>query len=215
MVGPSSRSLSMPLHLPPPARRAVLLAAPALLLRPAAAAVPATPAQMQGPYYPRAIPADADADLVRVAGQAAPARGQPLLLTGVVRSTDGAAIPGAEVEIWQADHAGIYLHPEDARIAARDPAFQGFGRTAADAGGRYAFRTIRPGVYPGRTPHIHLRARAARGPVLTSQIYFPDEPRNDGDILLRNVTGPQRALLMASLSPMDTGQRATFDIVLR
>jgi protocatechuate 3,4-dioxygenase beta subunit len=205
----------MPVLVPRPARRAVLLAAPALLIRPAAAAVPATPAQIEGPYYPRAIPADADADLVQVAGQAAPALGRPLLLTGVVRSTDGAALPGAQVEIWQADHAGIYLHPGDARVAARDPGFQGFGRAVADAEGRYAFRTIRPGLYPGRTPHIHLRARAASGPALTSQIYFPDEPRNDGERLLRSVTGQQRALLMASLSPMDAGQRATFDIVLR
>jgi protocatechuate 3,4-dioxygenase beta subunit len=195
-------------------RATPFLAAPALLIRPAAAQVPATPAQMEGPYYPRAIPADADADLLRVAGQARTALGRPLLLTGLVRSSDGAALPGAQVEIWQADHAGIYLHPRDARIAERDPGFQGYGRAVADGAGRYAFRTIRPGLYPGRTAHIHLRARPADGPALTTQVYFPDEARNDGDMLLRRVTGAQRALLIASVTPMDGGQRAEFDVIL-
>lgn len=204
----------MHLPLPSPARRALLLAAPALLIRPAAAQLIATPAQIEGPYYPRAIPDDADADLLHVAGQERAARGQPLLLEGVVRATDGAPIPGARVEIWQADHAGIYLHPADARVAERDPGFQGYGRAVADGGGRYAFRTIRPGLYPGRTAHIHLRARTADGAALTTQVYFPDVPLNDRDGLLRRMTGPQRALLMASLAPVDAGQRAIFDIVL-
>ena len=195
-------------------RAAPLLAVPALLLRPALAQLRETPAQMEGPYYPRAIPADADADLIRVAGQAAPARGRPLLLTGIVRATDGTPLPGARIEIWQADHAGIYLHPRDARIGERDAGFQGYGRAVADGEGRYAFRTIRPGLYPGRTAHIHLRARPVDGQALTTQVYFPDEPRNDGDVLLRRVTGARRALLMASLSPMDAGQRAEFDIFL-
>jgi len=186
-------------------RAAPLLAVPALLLRPALAQLRETPAQMEGPYYPRAIPADADADLRRVAGQAATARGRPLLLTGILRATDGTPLP---------DHAGIYLHPRDARIAERDPGFQGYGRAVADGEGRYAFRTIRPGLYPGRTAHIHLRARPVDGQALTTQVYFPDEPRNDGDVLLRRVTGARRDLLMASLSPMDAGQRAEFDIFL-
>jgi protocatechuate 3,4-dioxygenase beta subunit len=204
----------MPLILPSIARRGLVLAAPALLIRPAAAQVPVTPAQMEGPFYPRAIPADADADLLRVAGQPGVARGLPLLLTGLVRSSDGTALPGARVEIWQTDHSGIYLHPGDARIAERDLGFQGFGHAVADGQGRYAFRTIRPGLYPGRTAHIHLRASPAQGTALTTQVYFPDEPRNERDGLLRRLSGPQRSLLMARLAPMDGGQRAEFDIVL-
>jgi protocatechuate 3,4-dioxygenase beta subunit len=196
-------------------RRRLLLAAPALLAWPAAAQVPRTPAQTEGPYYPRAIPADADDDLLVVDGQQGMARGIPLLLAGVVRGPDGAALPGARVEIWQADHAGIYLHPRDARVAQRDAGFQGFGRAVADGQGRYAFRTIRPGLYPGRTPHIHLRVRpAAADAALTSQLYFPDEPRNDTDGLLRRLPPASRALLMARLTPVDGGQHAAFDIVL-
>ena len=74
--------MGLPLHFAP---RRLILAAPALLVRPAAAQVPLTPAQMEGPYFPRAIPADADADLMRVAGQPRMARGQPLRFEGVVR----------------------------------------------------------------------------------------------------------------------------------
>jgi protocatechuate 3,4-dioxygenase beta subunit len=199
----------------PPLPRRLVLAAPALLALPAAAQVPRTPAQTEGPYYPRAIPADADADLLRVAGQPRQARGRPLLLEGVVRGPDGAALAGARVEIWQADDGGIYLHPRDTRLAERDMSFQGYGRAVADGAGRYAFRTIRPGVYPGRTPHIHLRATSADGALaLTTQVYFPDEPQNARDGLLRRLPAASQALLMAQLTPMDGGQRAGFDIFL-
>lgn len=195
--------------------RRVVLAAPALLVLPAAAEMPRTPAQMEGPYYPAAIPADADADLLQVAGQPRPARGQPLLLEGVVRGPGGAALTGARVEIWQADDAGIYLHPRDGRLAQRDAAFQGYGRAVADGAGRYAFRTIRPGLYPGRTRHIHLRAASADGALrLTTQLYFPGEPLNETDMLLRRLSAEARALLLARVSAWDGGQRAEFDIVL-
>lgn len=195
--------------------RRLLLAAPALLALPAAAQAPATPAQMEGPYYPRAIPADADADLLRVAGQGAAARGTPLLLEGVVRAADGSALPGARVEIWQADDQGIYLHPRDPRLEERDAGFQGYGRAVADGAGRYAFRTIRPGLYPGRTRHIHLRAQPATGrTALTTQVYFPNEPENDSDPLLRRMANDQRALLTARVAPADGGLRAGFDIFL-
>ncbi len=196
-------------------RRPLLVLPAALLAMPAAAQMARTPAQTEGPYYPRAIPADADADLLRVAGQPGPARGIPLLLTGLVRGPDGAALPGARVEIWQADAQGIYLHPRDPRLAERDSGFQGYGRAVADSAGRYAFRTIRPGLYPGRTPHIHLRAiPAGGGTPLTTQLYFPDEARNAQDGLLRRVSPEARALLMARLSPVDGGQRAEFDLIL-
>lgn len=197
-----------------PTRR-LLLAAPALLTLPALAQVPRTPAQMEGPYYPNAIPADADNDLLQVAGQPRQARGQPLLLEGVVRGPDGSALSGATVEIWQADYHGIYLHPGDSRLASRDEAFQGFGRTVSDGAGRYAFRTIRPGLYTGRTRHIHLRAASPDGRLrLTTQMYFPEEPLNATDGLFRRLTAEARALLTARISATDAGQRAAFDIFL-
>lgn len=206
----------MPLHLPALHRRGLILLAPALLPMGRAQAQPlVTPAQMEGPYYPRAIPADADADLRRVAGQGREATGRPLLLAGQVRNLDGAPLPGARIEIWQADESGIYLHPRDSRLASRDNGFQGYGRAQADGAGRYAFRTIRPGRYPGRTPHIHLRAHPPGGGApLTTQVYFPDEPLNAQDGLLRRVAEARRALLLARLSSTDEGQRAEFDVIL-
>ena len=173
-----------------------------------------TPAQMEGPFYPRVIPDDADADLRRVIGAAREAQGRPLLLEGIIRNAAGGALPGSSIEIWQTDDQGIYLHPGD-RIAQRDAGFQGYGRTTADGAGQYAFRTIRPGTYPGRTPHIHLRAHPpAGGAPLTTQVYFPDEPDNARDGLLNRVAEASRALLLARLEPMDGGQRAIFDIYL-
>jgi protocatechuate 3,4-dioxygenase beta subunit len=204
----------MSLAIPAVHRRLILLS-PALLALPAGAQSLRTPAQTEGPYYPRAIPADADADLLRVAGQAAPARGVPLLLTGLVRGSDGSAIAGAQVEIWQADAQGIYLHPRDPRLDQRDAGFQGYGRAVADGEGRYAFRTIRPGLYPGRTPHIHLRAQPPSGAAaLTTQVYFPGEARNDTDGLFRRLPPEARALLVARITAQDGGQRAAFDIFL-
>jgi protocatechuate 3,4-dioxygenase beta subunit len=195
--------------------RRLLLAGPALLSLPATAQIARTPAQMEGPFYPRAIPADADDDLLRVAGQPRAARGQVLLLGGVVRNRDGAPVAGARVQIWQADAAGIYLHPGDARFAERDPGFQGYGATRTTEAGAYAFRTIRPGLYPGRTPHIHMRVTSPDGRMeLTTQAYFPDSSGNDRDFLLRSLSGADRALLMVTLTPMDEGARGRFDIVL-
>lgn len=195
--------------------RRLILAAPVLLIRPAAAQAPLTPAQMEGPYFPTSIPADADADLIRVAGQARPARGQPLRFEGVIRGRDGAPLPGTRVQIWQADAEGIYLHPRDPRQAERDPGFQGYGATITDHAGRYAFRTIRPGLYPGRTPHIHLRATSADGRLdLTTQAYLPTSPENARDFLLRRLSAEQRAMLMMTLTATDDGQHARFDIVL-
>ncbi|HYF06817.1 MAG TPA: protocatechuate 3,4-dioxygenase [Acetobacteraceae bacterium] len=176
-----------------------------------------TPAQAEGPFYPRPLPAETDADLVRVAGAPRQAQGMRVALTGRVLRVDGTPVPGTRIEIWQTDHQGIYLHPRDPRVAQRDPGFQGYGVAVADAAGHYAFRTIRPAHYPGRTAHIHLRATPPGGAPLTTQVYFPDDPGNEQDGLLRRVADPaRRAALMARMEPASGGEeRALFDIVLR
>ena len=95
------------------------------------------------------------------------------------------------------------------------PAFQGYGRAVADGQGRYTFRTIRPGHYGGRTPHIHLRAhRPGGGPALTTQVYFPDEAQNARDSLFTAVAAARRGLLLARLEASEDGQRAIFDVIL-
>lgn len=204
-------------------RRQVLLAGMAMTAP--ACAVPKdaqdgltpTPPQAEGPYYPRPLPAETDADLTRVAGAAREALGDRILLTGRVLRMDGSPIPGTVIEIWQTDAQGIYLHPRDPRVARRDPGFQGYGRTQADAEGRYAFHTVRPARYEGRTAHIHLRAHPPGGAPLTTQVYFPDDPANARDGLLGRVQDPaRRRALMARIEPVLGGEtRAAFDVVLR
>ncbi len=55
------------------------------------------------------------------------------------------------------------------------------GHQIADDEGRFELETIVPGLYPGRTRHIHVIVRAPNGPVLTTQLYFPEEPANATD----------------------------------
>ena len=148
----------------PAGRRAALHAIAAVALSPlAAAAQPAlapTPAQTEGPFYPRTIPADHDADLTQIAGRDARAQGTTLYLSGHVLARDGRPRADTIVELWQCDALGRYHHVGDDG-GTRDDNFQGYGTTTTDAAGRYAFKTIRPVAYPGRPGP---RGAIARGP---------------------------------------------------
>ncbi|MCC7275049.1 MAG: hypothetical protein IT561_20445, partial [Alphaproteobacteria bacterium] len=130
-----------------------LLAGTARWSAPAYAAAAATPQQTEGPFYPTALPLDADNDLVRVAGAAAAARGTVTHVAGRILDGDGRPLAGARVEIWQCDANGIYLHPGSGDQRRRDTGFQGFGTAVTATDGSYRFRTIRPVAYSGRTPH--------------------------------------------------------------
>jgi protocatechuate 3,4-dioxygenase, beta subunit len=162
-----------------------------------------TPRQTAGPFYPVDWEGDADGDLVRVAGAAAMAQGVVTHLRGRVLDVHGAPMPGAIVEIWQCDAFGRYRHPRD-RQDRRDEGFQGRGRVAAGADGSYAFRTIRPVAYPGRTPHIHAAIAAPGRQPLVTQFYVDGEPLNERDGLfnaLRDVR--QRDAVMLRLERAD------------
>lgn len=139
-----------------------------------AMALELTPAQSEGPFYPRRKPADTDADLTRIAGGPA-AKGEVLVLAARVVDPDGKPIEAARVEIWQTDHQGIYLHPEDPRHRSRDASFQSYGEARSDAGGRVQFTTIRPPPYEGRPAHIHVKITAPKSSTLTTQLYFADD----------------------------------------
>jgi len=182
----------------------------------AASLVP-TPRQTEGPFYPVAIPADADNDLVKVAGRGAEAKGTLLRLQGRVLDVDGRPIAGSTVEIWQCDHLGHYLHPGDR--GPRDDDFQGYGRTIADADGGYAFRTIKPVSYPGRTPHIHVAVLAPNRPKLVTQMYVAGDPQNARDFLYRNLGAAGQRAVTVELGPVSPSElrgalAGTFDIVL-
>ena len=185
----------------------------------AADAVP-TPPQTEGPFYPTGFPADMDNDLVQVRGQQAPAMGEILHLQGRVIAVDGRPLAGTLVEIWQCDAQGLYDHPRQSGRDRRDAAFQGYGRMMADAEGRYRFRTLKPVAYPGRTPHIHLKAATGDGRLLTSQFYLAGDPQNERDGVFRAaVRDPrQRELIEMRLAPAPGVEAGAFasemDIVI-
>jgi protocatechuate 3,4-dioxygenase beta subunit len=154
----------------------VVLAAPGLLTPRAALATARTPtpAQAEGPFYPKTLPADRDADLTRVAGRADAARGTRLYLSGEVVDEAGRPLPGVAVELWQCDSFGRYHHAGD-EGRPRDDNFQGFGISTTDERGRYAFKTIRPVPYGGRPPHLHFRLAWKERALLTTQLYVEGE----------------------------------------
>lgn len=170
-----------------------------------------TPAQTEGPFYPVQLPQDTDFDLLRN-GSMDYRRGQPTWVDGTVTDLQGAPVKGAQVEIWQCDEAGHYHHPGDGGRA--DPAFQGFGRVAVDAQGRWRFRTIRPAPYSGRTPHIHVKVKLAARELLTTQLYVAGDPHNERDGLWRRLDSGERAALTVPFVAGGDGLHASFPIVV-
>ena len=94
-------------------RRNLMLAAPALLLVPRiAVAQAATPAQTEGPFYPKVLPSDRDADLVTFNGR--DYGGEVIEMVGSISDVSGTPVIGAVIEIWHCDPAGIYPHSDRA-----------------------------------------------------------------------------------------------------
>jgi protocatechuate 3,4-dioxygenase beta subunit len=213
---------------PPIGRRSILgglAAATAAGLGPARLALAQagrilTPAQTEGPFYPPDWNGDIDNDLVMVHGEAARALGQVTHVLGRVLDQSGQAIADAMIEIWQCDNNGRYRHPGDrSGNRPRDPAFQGRGRSVSASDGRYAFRTIRPVPYPGRTPHIHFAIAAPGRARLVTQMYVAGEPLNATDGLLSRIRDARQRdsviVPLAAADGIEAGALAgIFDIVL-
>ena len=171
----------------------------------------ATSAQDLGPFYPVLQPADHDADLTRLKGRKGSAIGQPIQVMGRVVDLRGNPIRNAQVELWQCNAAGRYDHPGDrANPAELDPNFQGFARLATDRDGQFRFRSIKPKDYDTpigrRTPHIHFDVRGLRERLVT-QMYFPGEPLNDGDFLLKNAE-PKQSVIAEAIDRMSADPQA-------
>jgi protocatechuate 3,4-dioxygenase beta subunit len=134
-----------------------------------------TPELTEGPYFTPRSPR-------RRSIVPAGARGTRLTLTGRVLTTAGRPVARALIDFWQCDAAGAY----------DNDGYRFRGNQLTDARGRYTLFTVVPGIYPGRTRHIHVKVQAPREPVLTTQLFFPGVAgnRSDGiytpECLLRN-----------------------------
>lgn len=137
-----------------------------------------TPQDAEGPFYPRSFPADADHDLMHVAGRGRIALGTPLYVGGTVVAVDGRPLAGTVLELWQCDVHGEYHHVGGR--GASDENFQGYGRAIAGADGRYAFVAMRPVPYGSRPPHLHFRLTHPDHRVLTTQLYLEGESAERG-----------------------------------
>lgn len=150
----------------------------------------ATPRQTEGPFYTPRPPQTAN---LRESGMA----GIPLRIGGLVLDRRCRPVGDVMVDVWQADAAGQY---DNAGYRLR-------GHQFSDGDGRWRFETILPGIYPGRTRHIHVKLRPPRGDVLTTQLYFPDEPGNARDRIF------DRRLLV-QMGGDETAKIARYDFVL-
>lgn len=182
-----------------------------------------TPSQTVGPFFHYGLPWKGGADLVgqsdmgarpelmpgahyvlNLSSPTGTPEGDVIELTGQVFDGQGAPVPDAMIEIWQANAAGRYRSVNDVREdVPLDPHFIGFGRAATDEDGRYRFRTIMPGPVPGpdgglQASHIALSI-FARGVIrrLATRVYFEDAVGHDGDPVLTLIPPARRGTLIA------------------
>jgi protocatechuate 3,4-dioxygenase beta subunit len=123
-----------------------------------------TPALTEGPYFTPNSPR-------RKSIVPAGARGTRLTLTGRVLTTAGRPVANALIDWWQCDTRGVY----------DNDGYRFRGHQFTDARGRYTLLTVVPGLYPGRTKHIHVKVQAPRRRVLTTQLFFPGVAANRTD----------------------------------
>ena len=142
--------------------------------------------QTDGPYFKPSSPERTD--LVEPN-----TKGRLVELNGLVLTRSCRPVARALIDLWHADERGEY----------DNAGFRYRGHLFTDAEGRYRFRTILPALYTGRTRHYHVKVQAPQQQVLTTQLYFPDEPANRRDGLFR------RELVMRM-----AGDAARFDFVV-
>lgn len=140
-----------------------------------------TPSQTVGPYLHLGLTVLTVPDLTAEGG-----KGEKIVISGRVLDGEGQPIPDALIELWQANAAGKYAHPEDPQDKPTDKGFLGFGRMPTDKDGRYRFVTVKPGRVPGpgnslQAPHIGV-CLFMRGMLkhLYTRIYFSDEAEANG-----------------------------------
>ncbi|MEU6228496.1 dioxygenase [Streptomyces sp. NPDC047042] len=190
----------------------------------------ATESTVLGPFFVQ------DSPEIELGGDiAGGAKGEPSWVTGTVTDTDGTPVPGARIEVWEADDDGMYdVQYDDGALAGRAHLF-------ADAEGGYRFWALTPTPYPipddgpvgrllqhaGRSPmrasHLHFKVTAPGFHPLTTHIFVAGDPGLAGD----SVFGVKESLVRPfdrhqPGTPTPGGRRlegswtsASFDIVLR
>ncbi len=149
-----------------------------------------TPSETEGPFF--------KPDSPRRTSLIEPGfEGTRIVLTGRAFSKSCRPISGALLDFWHADRDGEY----------DNVGFKLRGHQFADADGRFRLETIVPGQYDGRTRHIHVKVQPPGGRILTTQLYFPGEPRNKGDFLFR----PDLLVVLRNAS---TAKQAKFNFIL-
>jgi protocatechuate 3,4-dioxygenase, beta subunit len=154
--------------------------------------------------------------------------GERIIVHGRVLDEDERPVPGALVEIWQANAGGRYRHVNDRYLAPVDPNFGGCGRTLTDDEGYYFFRTVKPGAYPFRNQvnswrpaHIHFSVFGSGfAQRLITQMYFEGDPLLTHDVIAHTVPEPEA--MKRLIAPLDLDAAVPldslayrFDIVLR
>jgi protocatechuate 3,4-dioxygenase beta subunit len=154
----------------------------------------ATPPQTEGPFFKPRSPQRAD---LREQGAA----GRSVELSGLVLTRRCRPLAGAVLDLWHADDKGAY----------DTGGFRYRGHLVTGADGTYRFRTIMPAVYTGRTRHYHFKVQAPGSRLLTTQLYFPNEPGNRRDHLFRR----ELVMRVADAGAESAGHLAArFDFVL-
>lgn len=150
-----------------------------------------TAAVEEGPYYKTGSPERSN--IVEPG-----TTGRRMILEGRVLDKNGEPIAGAWLDFWHADGNGIY----------DNEGFNLRGHQYTDETGRYRLETVRPLEYLMRAAHVHAKVRAVdKSPILTTQLFFPDEARNKTDPIFEEKT-------LMNIADMQDGQIATFDFVV-
>jgi protocatechuate 3,4-dioxygenase beta subunit len=151
-----------------------------------------TPGKEEGPYYSAGSPETKRLWSTDISGE-------KLTLSGKVMDIKGNPLVGAWLDFWQADGNGRY---DNEGYTLR-------GHQYTDKNGSYTLETVIPGKYPGRTPHIHVKAGAnEKTPTLTTQLFIPGISTNQRDFLFLES-------LLIKIAETPKGKMGTFDFVVQ
>ena len=149
-----------------------------------------TPELTEGPFFKANSPE-------RASLLDASTPGTQLVITGTVYGTDCKPVAHALLDFWQADASGVY---DNSGYTLR-------GHQYTDANGHYQLTTIVPGLYTGRTEHIHVKVQAPNGQLITTQLFFPGVAQNDSD-------GIYNPALLLAIQPGSNPEQAQYNFVV-